>query len=457
MPLKDMTYQEGSLLLLNRLRRVSVLRDALLEEELAAMNRLLQALYTDNPFDAAEEYHVLSHALITKGKRRVSGDLFRDYLLYLFLERENAFSRAAAQGCYDEPLAAAMRQDLIFLEPFFALGSVLLKRWLGDCYRDVRNRPRNGQKDNIAVLSSAVWSGGSSRPLPIHAPNVQSAQGAGRYPPSLEENDFISWRYQPEEFAGAYVADSALEELYHRLLHVEDKGLLLDDLWNFHASYGTGCFLRARLFGFDYAGRLFALAEPHADYPFTFYPAQQEQLLKNTIRFMQDEQADNIAITGESGTGKTAQVFSLAHELPELRLFLCPRGALHALLEALPSILAQPRKAIVLLDDFDIADPLFARVKAAVAPTGEQNKKVLLIATAKTMQEAFFPLRIHLPAPQLKEWIELVQLKLLQQGVDMDFDSIQNACIDYAAAAGAGAQPLSYRSAQAIVEKLVAQ
>jgi hypothetical protein len=459
MPLKDMNCQEGCMTLHIALHRLTVLRDALSDPPLQSLDRLLSLLLHGDAFAAAEEYHALTTALLTGGYRRVSGDLFRDSLYWLLLERENAFSIRAARGKWDEPLASGMRADMQRLNPLFQLNSVLFKRWIGERYRDQRQKPRQ-QKDNISVLSTAIWGGNTSRPLPsAHpAPAAPPPPPQEPMPQALDENELLSWRYQPDEHMESYAADSALEELYRRFDSAEDRAVLLDDLWNYHASCGTGTFVRDRLFTLGADGGLLGLPMdmlPEED-SYTFYVGQREQALHNAIRFMRGDRADNMLITGGPGAGKTTQVFSLARELPELRLISCPPGRMRELAGVLPALSRQPLKFLLFLDEFDPADPAWPQLRAALSPGGAQPRNLLLAAAARKAEEAFFPLRIHLPPPQLKEFIELVQIMLVREGRDVDFDSIQNACIDYAAAAGVnGGSPLSFRSAGLIAEGLL--
>jgi len=457
MPIKDMACQEGCLTLYSALNRITVLRDALSEPPFASLDAMLSYLLQGDAFAAAKEYHALTYALLTGGYRRVSGDLWRDFLLWVLTERENPFSALAARNVWDEPLAGAMRGDLKRMDVLFSLNSVIAKKWIGEKLREQRSRPRTQQhKDNISVLSSAVWSGSTPRSLPQGAPAAIPANVPEPLPLPIDENDFLSWRYQPEEAREPYAADGTLEELYRRLDTSADRGLLLDDLWNLFATCGTGAFTRYRIFTVERGGTLsgMPLAVPEED-AFTFYHRQREQALHNVIRFMRGEQAQNLILTGGAGTGKSTQVFSLARELPELRLVFCPPGRMEAAAAALPVLAAQPLKFLLFLDEFDPGDPAWPALRSAVAPGGFQQENLLAVAAARQAEDAFFPLRITLPPPQLKDFIELVQMQLLRAGKDIDFDSIQNACIDYAAAAGVnGGSPLSFRSAAAIADGL---
>ncbi len=462
MPLKDMSCQEGCLTLFGALNRFTVLREALAEPPFVCLGAMLSHLLHQDPLAAAKEYHALCAALLSGGYRRVSGDLFRDFLIWVLTERENAFSAAAARGIWDEPLATAMRADLKHMDVLFTLNSVIAKRWIGEKAREQRNARRTPPKDNISVLSAAVWGGTTNRPLP-QAPAAAAAVPAAVPEPlnlPIDENDFISWRYQTEEQKDPYAADPTLEELYLRLDTAADRGLLLDDLWNYAATCGCGIFTRYRLFLAERNGALTGLNAqilPEED-AFTFYQNQREQAMHNAIRFMRNEKAQHLLLTGGAGAGKTTQIFSLARELPELRLVYCPPGHMEGLMQALPALLRQPLKFLLFLDEFDAQDPAWPRLRAQLSIALLTQSNILVCAAARKAEDQFFPLRITLPPPQLKEFIELVQFTLLRDGKDVDVDSIQNACIDYAAAAGVnGGSPLSFRSAAAIAQELLEQ
>ncbi len=136
---------------------------------------------------------------------------------------------------------------------------------------------------------------------------------------------------------------------------------------------------------------------------------------------------------------------------------LCvPRGTLRVLLRVLPSLFGQPFKLLLFLEDFDISDPAFFPLRTYLSPGGVHRKNLLLCAAARNGSDEYFELKMHLNTPPLKEFMELVQWILLQKGIDMDFDIIRNACVDYAAEAGKnGEPPLSYRAAESVAGDLM--
>ncbi len=446
---KDMTCGEGIVAIHEALSRLTVLRPLLDTPPIRALGALADTLDRGDLSQAAERYHALTAALLEANCRRVSGDLFCDFLLHILLEQPNSFSQKAAAGQWEEPLSAAMRYDLTHISRLSQLNSVTLKRWIGERLRELRSKPRQN-RDAISTLSSAVWSGGASRPLPRPG-DTEVAPATPALPASLDENEWLSWRYVADGLPGSYVADQALEEMYHRLLHTQDWGLLLDDIWNFHNTYGAGSsFLACRVFRLEETGALAGLpadALPQED-AITLYDQERELIVKNVIRFMQGERAQNMLITGASGTGKTTQMLSLTRELPEVRLVLAEGVGPAAIAGVLPQLCAQPFRFLIFLDDLDLQAASFPALRATLRRGGLQPDNVLVIAAAKKGFDPFFPLTVTLKDPQIKDFIDLVQQLLLREGLDVDFESIQNACIDRAAAG----QPLSFHAAYAIVD-----
>ena len=95
--------------------RLTILQDA---RECAPLARLLaaaSAIHAGDTLGALSCYHALSASLLSSGARRVSGDLWLDYLLWLVIERPHAFAVMAADGRMEEAERIAMRADLAIL------------------------------------------------------------------------------------------------------------------------------------------------------------------------------------------------------------------------------------------------------------------------------------------------------------------------------------------------------
>ena len=110
-----------------------------------------------------------------------------------------------------------------------------------------------------------------------------------------------------------------------------------------------------------------------------------------------------------------------------------------------------PLRFLLFLDELDFSAPGYPELRAALGLRGYLPENVLLCAAARTGDDTLFPMVVELKPPQLKEFIELVQNILLRSGQDEDFERIQNACIDHAAAK----RPLSFQWAYAIADQLL--
>lgn len=413
----------GAAHILSLTARLTLAADVSADAPLCALRATATAiLYADVPA-AIENYHRLCRALLLSPARRVSGDLFLDHLLYLVLEIPHPFAVSAARGRMEEAPRAAMRADLRILGSLSSLKSGDLYRMLAETVRAAA-RPRN-RKDNISEMSSALWTG-SAMPKPKKQEDLPPPAFSFPLP---AESEWLSWQYGEMGLRDSYVSDEALEEVYIRLLGSDDWRSLSDDIWNFFASYGTAPFLKNRLFHVKQGGIL-PLAEQTAPYcPFTSQEHLRGALIDHVIRFMRGETSEPILLAGDTGLGKTATVFNLAEELPELRLLLLPRGARFDPVSLLDTLAAQPLRFLLLLDDADFADPcvkalLDARAEG-IFPSG-----VLLAATAQEPCPAIAKTLLF-TAPRIDDLAEMVEELLSERGINLDRAAIRNAAVDY--------------------------
>lgn len=275
--------------------------------------------------------------------RRVSGNLLTDAILEAILMSENPFSCLAAQGIMDAPLFNAMQDELSILERLNQISE--------EDFINILNLLCTPQRDAASVVANAAWSGTGVR----HVPKDYMQR---RDPLSgMPIRTLRSWDYGEFELTGHWFADEALAEMYKRFIMTEDWGKLTESLWSFHATYGTGDFLRYRNFYFD--GELKPLPElrlnEYIEFPSDDFYAPEEAysiLLNNVIAFMRNEGNEPMLLTGERGSGKTRLMLRLVEELPELRLVNVIGGyeKLPKLFEILSS---QPQKFMVLLDNFE--------------------------------------------------------------------------------------------------------
>ena len=189
------------------------------------MGELLMDTWAANFPGALGAYHRLTEYMLSSPARRVTGDLWRDQLLYEIIQTEHPFALSAARGIRDEAQLMAMRERLEIMGELSTLTSERIARLISERGRSSRTN------DAVAMKSTAIWSGGSISNLPRR--NSEEEQAA-QLP--LE---FTPWKYGQAGLTDSFVSDEALEEMYRRFLETADWGELTEDIWNFFASYGT--------------------------------------------------------------------------------------------------------------------------------------------------------------------------------------------------------------------------
>ncbi len=432
---------EGAQRLITLTSHLTVLGEDSPRSPLELLCELAYAIAGGDGAEVYRLYHKLTGALLACPARRVSGDLFMDYLLWLAVEREHPFAKMAAAGRLYEAERLAMKSDLAALGELASLDWSNLCRMAAERVRDIRLKPRYA-KDDISVMSSAAWTGSAPRLAP--APGNAKPPVPSQPPPFPlpEESDWLPWKYGEGELREEYVSDEALEEVYFRLMKSPDWRSLCDDLWNLFAAYGSGAFLKARVFHYE-NGALLPRPVPAGYVPVSFHNRQRAALTDHVIRFMRGARPTPALLFGPEGSGKTAMVESLAEDLPELRLVRVggfTQGSLAPLLERLAE---QPLRFLLLLDDVALNSPASMPLLCSCTGGGLPDN-VLPVATAREQSElSRFPFALRLPWPKLADFIEIV-CELMQNesmnandpyapgaGGEETRARVRNAAVDY--------------------------
>ena len=383
-------------------------------EEAALALGLLKAANEGDFLLAARQYGRLSAALWSLGARRVSGDLWRDLLLYSLLQRPHPLARAAARGQREGKEALAFEMGL--LGRLFSLRGEDLTRMLRERQRALRIKPKQG-RDNISAFSTAVWSGAA-------VPEGESAPAAAAYIP--RDLSYPSWRYGDAGLRDGFAADEALEEVYARLMESADWTERAEDVLSFFSAYGCGALLQSRAFRFD--GALAPLCERvlgPLDEP-VCYKEQRDRLLNHVIRFMQGERVAPVLLTGGAGTGKTAQLLSLPYELPELRLV---SAEARRVCELLPLLEEQPLRFAVLLDGENHRE--LDRCFSELLSFRRLPDNVLLCCACREAPATEGMERIHLPYLTFKEFSDFVGAVLAARHTPFDPAGVRDLCVDH--------------------------
>ena len=430
------------------LGRTTVLRPLLLTTPIVAFLELCTALEADDTSLAASQYHVMTSALLERDTRRVTGDIWKDFLFSELFETPNRFSRLAAELAMDPPIMLGMKSDLRILQRLFELSSTSIMEWITRT-RHSAKRPQPSPPDKISRMAASAWSGGKTREKPKSG-LIPALQPSEEQQP-LAPVELAAWSYEDPAEHTSYAADEGLAVLYRRFLASDDWSELAQPLCDFHMQYGCGTFLRYRIFtaGEDGLFGMSAANAPEWDSLIDF-DSQKERLYANTLRFLHTGHGDDVLLCGADGMGKTSLVLSLTQELPELRLVFMAARSLESTLAAIRLLHSQPLRFIVFLDDLALNELEYRRLKTLLSPT---DSNVLLYASAINLplDSSLFSLQIKFEMPDFDTFCACVRNILRREHVNIASYSIEDAC----AAWQDRSDDFSIRAARRLAQQLI--
>jgi len=337
---RNCTAEEGLSELLSLVCRSSLFSGEGAEE----LRSLLFALHQNDLFLTQYHYHRLTRALVEASPRRVSGDLFRDYLLHLLLHEAHPFAKAAAMGSVDEALHMYMGDELDVLGELSTLRGEDLVRMILERQRELQRRSRQGG-DEISMLTASLWSRSQS---PVKTPASESRTGLFSFLPP--KTQWAQWHYGKEGLRDDYAADPGLEPLYAKLLSNSRWRDCLEDLLSFFRAYGCGGLLRCRRFYSD--GRSLK------PLPETFFAASAPQeipeALKRALEDFSEGKAASPFFLYEEETAKGINCLPAQLEAVgdgELRLVFVAKNA--PLLPLMEELAQQPLRFVICRETSD--------------------------------------------------------------------------------------------------------
>lgn len=438
---KDCTGQEALSYALSLFARSTLLESS---PAFVHMYRALEYISRGANAAACRSYHDAVGCMVKSHALRMSGSMWKDEILHTLVLSDNPFSgmMTSCNGEYAD--MEIFREEL---QTLCALSELDTKTILSM----IKEAPhhKGGQKDNISVMSAAVWAGGHTKPLPRMEAGEKEAQPLNipvAFTP-LEYKDGNQSR-----LLSFYASGDGVEELYARLLEEDDWEKLAPDFRDFFSIYGTGKFLRHRAFRVQ-GDELIPLKEEFFTpvVPVSLYEKQHVFLMENTIRFMRGERAQRILLTGESGVGKTAHVVSLVNELPEMRFILAGERDMEQLPAIIDSIAKQPLNFLLLLDDIDINGDEFRLMASRTMGFRAIPDNLLIYATARKGYNGAFAHTLNFPYPNANQFETLICELLESEGITPSKQAVHNAAVDYQVDAR---EKLTFTGAMAIAEKL---
>lgn len=161
------------------------------------------------------------------------------------------------------------------------------------------------------------------------------------------------------------------------------------ELLEHYKTNGFGFFAKASSFTVNENGKILPVLCPDAItlQDLKGYKRQREQVIANTLAFLNKKPANNILLYGDKGTGKSSTVKAVAHDYADkgLKIIELSPRQIHVFPKICELAKNSPYRIIVFMDDlsFDREDDNFATLKAFIEGglTGKPEN-VLLYATS---------------------------------------------------------------------------
>ena len=154
------------------------------------------------------------------------------------------------------------------------------------------------------------------------------------------------------------------------------------------ASEGYGIFAKYHVFTVE-DGRLVPVKypDPQRLSQLPGYEKEREKVIANTLALLRGEQANNVLLYGDAGTGKSSAIKAIANEYfhQGLRLVEVKKNQLYQIPELVDDLAANPLKFILFIDDlsFTANDDNFAALKAILeGSVGGRSKNIAVYATS---------------------------------------------------------------------------
>ena len=158
----------------------------------------------------------------------------------------------------------------------------------------------------------------------------------------------------------------------------------LDDLISYHKENGYGIY--AKYCAFSWRDKDFVpitSLDTISLSDLKNYEIQRNQVVENTLAFLNGLPANNILLYGDRGTGKSSTVHAILNEYKSrgLRMIEISKGDINELALIREKISQSPMKFIIFIDDlsFDSKDDSFAELKAALEGSLSGRKENAII------------------------------------------------------------------------------
>jgi predicted AAA+ superfamily ATPase len=412
---------------------------------IAELCRMLEHMDSESPdmFRIIDLYSSVGHRLFTAGTG------LRGYIIERLLYNENPFSREAeAEGakCLTGAIAAAVKNDLAQLQILASMRSERIRDFMLQLCR----------KDEViqeAVMKLPLWE------------NEEGDQGA-----SCVHMDTVPDMDDANDGSQENILARDAGRITELLLNSGSWPDCAKELADFHRSCGSGIFSRYRAFLWK-DGAFVGVGSPD---PVRFsdlisYELEREDVIQNTLHFLDGRPANNILLYGDRGTGKSTTVKALVNEYHGrgLRMVEVPKKQLADFPLIIRQLAGRSLKFILFVDDlaFEDNEDNYTAMKAALEGSLENkpdnvliyatsNRKHLIkerfsdraglvsgnaedeVRAADTIQEKLslsdrFGMTIVFSSPDKRRYLEIVEGLAERRGLGVDRDYLQREALKW--------------------------
>ena len=424
--------------------------------------KLLERMDSERPdiFGIIELYSLIGGRLFDAGMGLE--EYFIDKLLYT----GNPFNKAAeARGaeCLTGALAVAVRSDLWQLQILASIKS----EWI----RDIISHLCNGDEViQQAIMKLPLWNReNEGRACCVDVEDEGRAHYGDR-----EDEDRA--HYGDRESLNGHL-DNGLDMIKALLISSRDWSDCVTELAGFHRQHGSGIFSRYRAFVWRRVqenGGQGVLVGIEAPDPVMFsdligYELEREDVIQNTLHFLDGKPANNILLYGDRGTGKSTTVKALVNEYHSrgLRMIEVPKRLLTDFPLIIRQLTGRNLKFILFVDDlaFEDNEENYTALKAALEGGLEtkpdnvliyatSNRKHLIkerfsdraglasgniddeIRAADTMQEKLtlsdrFGMTVVFSSPDKKKYLDIVEGLARKRGICADAEYLKREALKW--------------------------
>ncbi len=420
----------------------------------AELCRMLEHLGAECPdmFSILDLYGSVGNRLFTAGTG------LKGYIIDKLLHTDNPFSRAAeaaGEECLTGAMSAGVESDLAQLQIVASVRS----EWIRDC---IQQLCKEDKALHEAVMNLPLWE-------EYDKPQLQHDNGKvkgeyGNYISAAGPGTGVTSTGPKDEIAGD------VDRITEMLQNSGSWSKCARELAGFHKRCGSGIFSRYRAFVWK-DGCFVGVESPD---PVRFsdlisYELEREDVIQNTLHFLDGRPANNILLYGDRGTGKSTTVKALINEYHGrgLRMIEVPKGQLADFPLIIRQLAGRGLKFILFIDDlaFEDNEENYTALKAALEGSLESRpSNVLIYATsnrkhlikekfsdraglfssnaddevraADTMQEKLslsdrFGMTIVFSSPDKRRYLEIVEGIAQKRGLDVDREYIQREAMKW--------------------------